>query len=337
MMSVISFGDMASTLRNMRATSVAKQQLHQAGQEISTGLKADLRQSVSGNFAPLSHIDRSLRTLSSYSYVIIEAGHIAQTMQNGLETIANHVSQSGASLITASALFDTNGLSIQSNDSASRLESVINTLNTRANGRAIYSGQSTSQAPFTSADDLMNDVLGAIAAAGAVNANDMMTVIDTWFDDPSGGFATTSYLGSTSPRSPLHISESDVAKFEFTANDDSIRQVLKGLVAGAVVSQSALPSFEEKSKLMQYAGQTLLGAEAQLSKARANIGTLQERVEEVSVANQARRFGFEAAKSEIVSADIYEASTRLNQAEVQLDLVYSITARMSRLSLADYI
>ena len=45
----------------------------------------------------------------------------------------------------------------------------------------------------------------------------------------------------------------------------------------------------------------------------------------------------EIARLGIVSMDPYDAATALTEAESQLDTLYTVTARLSRLSLANYL
>ena len=43
------------------------------------------------------------------------------------------------------------------------------------------------------------------------------------------------------------------------------------------------------------------------------------------------------ARTGMVQIDPYDAATRLQNTETQLQLIYTLTARISRLSLADYL
>jgi flagellar hook-associated protein 3 FlgL len=69
----------------------------------------------------------------------------------------------------------------------------------------------------------------------------------------------------------------------------------------------------------------------------ARIGTAQERIANATTRNSAEATALQIARIGIVSADPYEAATALTEAESQLDTLYAVTARLSRLSLANYL
>ncbi|WP_417256188.1 flagellin [Celeribacter halophilus] len=335
-MSVISFGDMATSIRNMRVTTQTKLDLEKYGSEVASGEKYDLSASVSGDFSPLASIERSLRTLQSYDLAIKEADLFATTVQSSLGSISEHVEELSSVLLTASTNGDATSVSVAGTDARTRFDAVVSTLNTRIGNRSLFSGAATGETALISADEMMNDLVAAVA--GSTSYSDVEAIVDDWFMSSSGGFEMIAYQGSDTALSPFALGEHETVRVDFSANDASIRETLKGLALAALVDEGVLEgSVSEQSSLLQSAGETLMGVQAGLADLRAQVGAAEARIEEASLSNSAMTFSYETAKSEIVSADAYESASMLTQTETQLQLIYTLTARMSRLSLSDYI
>jgi len=64
---------------------------------------------------------------------------------------------------------------------------------------------------------------------------------------------------------------------------------------------------------------------------------LQARIDTATTRNTSEATALGIARAGLVQLDPYETATRLQHAETQLQLIYTLTARMSRLSLADYL
>ncbi|PZX06059.1 flagellin [Celeribacter halophilus] len=335
-MSVISFGDMAASIRNMRVTTQTKLDLEKYGSEVASGEKYDLSTSVSGDFSPLASIERSLRTLQSYDLAIKEADLFATTVQSSLGSISEHVEELSSVLLTASTNGDATSVSVAGTDARTRFDAVVSTLNTRIGNRSLFSGAATGETALISADEMMNDL--AAAVAGSTSSSDVETIVDDWFMSPSGGFEMIAYQGSDNALSPFALGEHETVRVDFSANDASLRETLKGLALAALVDEGVLEgSVAEQSSLLRSAGEALMGAQAGLADLRAQVGAVEARIEEASLSNSAMTFSYETAKSEIVSADAYESASMLTQTETQLQIIYTLTSRMSRLSLSDYI
>jgi flagellar hook-associated protein 3 FlgL len=69
----------------------------------------------------------------------------------------------------------------------------------------------------------------------------------------------------------------------------------------------------------------------------ARVGTAQARISAATIRNGAEESALGLARAGIVSADPYDAAARLEDLQTRIEALYLITARVSRLSLADYI
>ena len=85
------------------------------------------------------------------------------------------------------------------------------------------------------------------------------------------------------------------------------------------------------------AGQQLLSTEEGRITLSARIGTAEAQIETARTRNAAEETALGILRSGIGSVDPYEAATRLETVRAQLESLYLVTARVSRLSLTEYL
>ena len=69
----------------------------------------------------------------------------------------------------------------------------------------------------------------------------------------------------------------------------------------------------------------------------ARLGTAEAGISDAALRNDSERSALEAARLGLLSVDPYETAAKMQQTQSQLQTLYSITARMQRLSLVDYL
>ena len=84
-------------------------------------------------------------------------------------------------------------------------------------------------------------------------------------------------------------------------------------------------------------GDRLVGGSRGLTALQAAVGSVQATVEDAATRNEAEAMGLKIMHNKLASADPYESATALTEAEGRLEKLYALTARLSRLSLADYL
>ena len=93
----------------------------------------------------------------------------------------------------------------------------------------------------------------------------------------------------------------------------------------------------ERAKLALASGEAAIAARDGLTSLRARIGLAEERIDHASTRIAAERTALEIARNDIVGADPYETATKLQEVERQLQTLYTMTGRMSELSLTNYL
>ncbi|NJM83931.1 MAG: flagellar biosynthesis protein FlgL, partial [Tabrizicola sp.] len=218
-------------------------------------------------------------------------------------------------------------------EARSQLGAALSALNAQAGGRFVFSGVVTDQPPLGSADDL----LGALetAVTGALTANDVATAVQSWFTDPLGYGAF--YQGGAG-LAPLGVSPGEEVDLDATALEPAVRDTLAGLAMAALLDRGLMTGQQEmRADIAQRAGLQLHASEDSRALLAARIGTAEARIDGARTRNSAETSALEIARTDRLAVDPYEAATRLQSLQTQLESLYLITSRVSRLSLAEYL
>lgn len=335
-MSYVSIGDMAQTYMIRRQNSELKNTATRLTNELSTGQTTDVAKRFSGDFSIVSSIETSLTSLQSYKSAANEAGQFSTIMQTTLEVVQSQTTAAVSALLLTSNSANQTQIDNTASNVRQKFDAVVSSLNTQAGGRSIFAGAATDGPAIASANVIIAELQIAIAAE--TTAAGVETAVNTWFDAPGGGYETVGYLGSTTPLVPFKIGAHQEADVSIMATDTEIRDTLKGLALAALVSEGALAGdVLEQALLLKNAGAALLSVGDRLTGMRANLGTVEAQIETVSTQTASEISALEIVKTELLSVDPYSAASELEAVQTQLETLYAITARMSRLSLVDFL
>ncbi|TCS66397.1 flagellar hook-associated protein 3 FlgL [Primorskyibacter sedentarius] len=329
-------GDLAQGMTLRVHQSRIKSEMNKLTTEISTGQVLDQGERVGGDFRQLAGIQHSLTRLEGYRTATVEATQIADTLQ----TILGKVQDEAQALAAPLASVTSNSLptvrDTLANEALDRLGSMIGAVNVQTAGRSYLSGTQTDQSPLADVSTLMTELRSAVA--GEVTSQGVVAALDAWFDTTGGGFDTVMYRGGTQDLASLRLSESETADISLRADDPTLRNILKNTALAALATDDAagLP-FSIQGDLQRAAGEGLLSANDGMTGLRAKIGTLEARIEETSIANEAEASSLAQARNVLLEADPYETASRLEEVQYQLETVYALTARSARLSLLEYL
>ncbi|WP_224824233.1 flagellin [Cognatishimia sp. MH4019] len=334
-MTISSIGDLAQSLSMRQHNANLRTDFQRLTKEIATGQHHDLTETVQGGFRPLAGLETSLTRLSGYEHASRQAVLLNDGVQSLLEQVNARSSEMAPRLLSSANSGNAELLAASSQAAEVEFEGVVSALNTQVAGRTLLAGQAIDTTPLAPAQDILS--AAKIAMTGLTTASDISVALDTWFDT-GGSFETDHYNGSTIQASPLTVGEGITIEEPLTAIDDQIKATLKGFIMAAIVSENtnALPA-AERAALAADAAETLIGASTGLvqhqGRVGANQGVLESRLTEIG----AERHAVEMARSAITAIDPYEAATELQNVESSLELLYTITARLSRLNLSDFL
>jgi len=331
---MVSVGDLAQSFMLKRQTASLKTEIQRLSTEVVTGKVADVGRKVSGDFSTLAAIDSTSARLRAFGTVIRETTILAAATQAVLGTLDTLASDLTPGLLTAAASGQQAGIDAIASDARNRLEGAMAALNTRIGDRALFAGSQTGGTAVISGDALL-DALQTVVF-GAVTAQDVNQRLQTWFDDPTG-FSAAAYLGGP-PLSQVPIGIGESVAPGITATETAVRQTLRGLAMTALLERGVLAgNLMEQRALTVAAAQSLLGSQPDRSGLSARLGAAEARLDEASIRNETEATSLEMARNAAIGVDDYRTASDLEAAQTQLELLYSITARLTRLSLVDFL
>jgi flagellar hook-associated protein 3 FlgL len=329
-------GDLATSYQTRLATNQIKLDIGRLSQELSSGLRADLKSATGADLSKYSGIRTALVSLEAYNFAAKDAARVTEAGQAALGNLQDLSSELGIGLIDAGNQATEPVLTIEAKTARGRFESVIGTLNTRIGDRAVFSGAAVDRPALASAETILTEIETAIA--GLTSVSDIETAVEDWFDAAAGGFETSGYLGATDNLAPLTIGPGEKAEFDIRADSSEIRDLLKGYALASLVAEGTFDGDNEaRAAMLSIAGQRILDADTAILAVRGTLGVTEERIANVTARNSAEILALQLAETQITEADPYTAATQLQAAETQLETLYAVTARLSRLSLVDYI
>lgn len=333
-MTQMTLGDLTQSKLFGHRNATLKDSITTLSTEVTTGLTAKTTEAVRGDYSMLSGIEASLTQLASFKLVTSETGALANHMQVALSSISDSGSALSTSLLSAATSNSPTRINVVAADADQRLQAALAALNTRLGGNALFAGTATDHPAVADADTMMTALQGAIT--GAVSVSDIGTAVDAWFADPAG-YAATVYQGGTAQGS-IDISPDQRVQLSVTAKDPAITAMLKGMAMATLLQRGALAGDDaSRADLAKRAGVALASATAPFVEMMARLGTAEATIISAGVRNDAEKSSLETARLGLLSVDPYDSASKLQEAQTQLETLYSVTARMARLSLVNYL
>jgi len=303
-----------------------RSRLETTSTELVTGRHADLTAHLSGRIGDAMLSGKVLEDLATQREHFSLKGNRLTLVQLALQMAQDGTQGVEVATLDALARDDGPALELAARDARDALEQVFEALNTRHGDRFLFSGDQTGTPPLSAVEDLLDDVRDL--ALGAPTPGDFEAALDTYFEDPAGGWATAIYQGTPTASDPDAM----------LAIDPAITEMVRGLSVIAVsASSSAPPLFAADMTIISGAAETLSGGRDALVSRRADIGRLQENID-----NRLSRLDVEETiATELFNAmtarDPYEAATELRELETNLQASYLLSSRLADLTFVNYV
>lgn len=333
-MPITSLGDLAQSIILRRSGAEAKAQIQRLSTELTTGLAHDRAAHLSGNLSPLAGIEASLARLQGFRNVTSDMGLTAGVMQTVLSTVEDSAGELSGRLLAAASSFSPDQVSAVAQEAVSRLDTVMNALNTRYGDRTVFAGVAPNQPAVVSSTELLDLLEGVVASA--TSAQDVETLVSDWFSDPAG-FAAQAYRGGR-PLEGVLVAPGEQAQLDVTALSPEILETLSAMALPALLARGILTGQTAgQADLAKRAGERLLEGATGRSQLAARLGTTEAQLDGAATRNAAETSALEIARADLIGVDSFETATRLEAAQTQLETLYAMTARMQRLNLVDYL
>ncbi|MEL6639896.1 MAG: flagellin [Pseudomonadota bacterium] len=328
-------GDGARYLSLSLANTKLKNELNRLSAQLSDGEISDKAKALKGDTSRFSAIDHSLKTLDASIVRNNETSLMLGVMQRSLDG----VNEQRGELAETLTKITRDSSSVQVDESArnavERFATMVSMLNTDLAGKRLFSGTAVDKTALASANDMLADILAALG--GATDFAKIEATVNAWFDDPGGGFETVGYLGEDGAFLARRLDENRIASIPARADTPEIRATLKGAALAALADQIPGLAQATRTDLLFQGGLQLHSAASSIVDVQARIGFLEGEVERVITAQTAEVSALSQARNDLVNDDPFETASALQALQVQLETHYQMTARLSRLSLAEYI
>lgn len=337
-MNISSIGDLSQFIVMRNANSALRTDLRRLSTETTTGVRADIPKHLRGDLLDLSRLSYAIQSADAYQRNAKEAATAANAMQHAFSTVQKIADSLGFAMQSDEPPASENLTGTVASIAERQLNDVISTLNTRLGGRYLLSGKKVNVAPVIPAEKLVEKAAAAIS--GAATAEEALIRLREWFGNGSatGNVRDSFYQGSFGDSSVFSIGPSQTLRFSQTASEEGVGDILLGLTIGALVSQGAFENRPDQQLiLMRAGGSALLSGSSGLSLSMAGLGSVEQTIEQASVKLEHQIRALQIERNEMISADSYEAGSQLVQAEAQLRALYAVTARLSNLSLTNYL
>ncbi|HRO13994.1 MAG TPA: flagellin [Paracoccus sp. (in: a-proteobacteria)] len=333
-----SIGDLSRSAQLRQSSSFLKSRLDVLSSEAASGLKSDVAAALDGQMDRIAHVQARLTALAAFQQNAASAAVELSSMQDAMAAMQAIAQDSGPALLAAAGQGSPTDMDVRAAQAAGDLRSAVRLLNVEVGGRFLMAGAAIQTRPVADADRIMSDV--RVAVAGLSTTADIVAAVDGWFDTApgGGGFADIHYQGTVAGRGSVPVAPGTLLATGRTALDPAFGGLLKGLVLAALAADPpAGGGAADKAQLLTAAGQRIAAAGDRLISAQAEVGRTQEAAEKASVRNAAEITTLSLARSDMLAADPYETATALTQTEASLQTLYALTARLSRLTLTDYL
>lgn len=328
--------DLSSALTLSSRTNFVKNKLEISANELTSGKTENLAEATGGDLRKLFEIERTLDQLRGESRSAKFALGKASLTQLSLQRVHENLVEFGPNLLSAVGRGDTRSAGMISEGARGALNSIVSALNSKFGGHSVFSGANLDQSPISSSDVIITDIEAIVT--GSADSAAAIASIDAYFFDIGAGYETNVFKGSPQD-APTHVlSDGTETSYSRRADEQPIREAIRSL-AISIVAASA-PNFfgtDDQIELFREAGVSAISSADGIIEMKESLGFSEGRLEKTLSSNTSMTSFFELERNSIVAVDLYEAATRLEALQGQLQTIYTLTARLSGLSLANYL
>ncbi|UWQ22472.1 hypothetical protein [Jannaschia sp. W003] len=305
------------------------------GAEMATGRVADPAEALRHDFSALGLAERELHLAGSLEQSIGKGLRVMAAADAALGGIGDEIERLGDELVP----FVTGSAGVPMDDLAASawegFERIVALMNARLDDGAIFAGGRRDAEATGSAAAIRADV--EALAAGAADADDLQARVAAYFA-PSGDFAANRVVPSAPDAFGFRIEADRSVAFDMRAGDAGFRDAL-GAVAriAALAASPHAETPEAQAYLATGAPAALATATDGVIGLRAAAGRTAAALDRGTAALEDRVARAAEARNALVGVDPYETATRLEEEAARLETIYTLTARLSRLRLTDYL
>ncbi|WP_119461147.1 flagellin [Rhodospirillaceae bacterium SYSU D60014] len=360
-MFVQSVSTMGMSLQNRKALSEAQGQMSALLKEQGTGKKFDVAGEIGPRTAQLIGMHNAFSEAEEYMTSNATITSRLEITQAALTNVVNAVAgdedsgdASGFIKTLIAGMSGEAGARLVQDAAKDLLANLLGTLNTSNGGRYLFAGTATDTQPAQDSDQVNagtgvspNQVLQNVIAAkppvvDAATLDDLLngpdgiaSVFDNTHTVATHRYATTFYNGSTTDVTGK-VDASQEITYGARADGPGVRQVLKAAYTLAAIDMNSMPPAQYHELLAQSLADLQAGV-AQITEKKAELGLAEQTVEHAQGRHELLQNVLNGRINDLEAADPYETNVRITTLETQIETSYAMTARLSRLSLVNFL
>lgn len=350
---IASVSTLQSSLARRRQHALLSQGISRAEKEVSTGLKADI-------FRDLGH--RSSEAVRLHNLIERNEGFISSNKllagRMEITDLAMTDIRGVADDFLALAVSAANPGSAISSELQANAQFAINRIVAQANtvyqGSYIFAGIDEDTSPLQQWSNVNaatglspSDVIASIVGSGPATLADVSTItadLQSVFDGTNANanynYEATFYNGTpqaAGQRVEARIGEGVTLSHGIQANDAGFTELMRGLSMLVATDISQIQDDDTYAAYLDAAVQAISKGSTMLLDAQSRLGTMQGLVDETIEQQEQVNDVYSYRILDLEGVDSYEAATRLSQLQAQLEASFSVTARLSQLSLINFL
>jgi len=335
----------------MRLTILqAQNQLLKSQTEVTTGKFADVGTELGSRTALSLDLTRESARMQGLISTNALATQRLESSQEAMNSIADAGQTMMNALIAVKGSSNSSDLAVATQVISDSLGIYVSAANTSVSGEFIFAGVNSDVRPLVDGDTILADFNAAFTTHFGFAPTDSAQTINittTQMDDfltnvvepmfiGTGNEWTTDWSSASSSPMMTRISQSDTVQTSTSANSDGMRNFALAAVASIGLMSIKLPEDVlnvVSDKVIGYTGKAISGVDSE----RTQLGLSQERVTKTNASLQIQHDVLQSNFSSMVEVDAYEASTRINNLLALVEASYTLTAKIQKLSLVNYL
>lgn len=301
-----------------RSTALLQNTILTKTSETTSGTIHDLGREKPTALSKVAYLDAMTAQTSAFRTVLNDRSMFAERAILSLDTLNTGLAQFGHDMLGLNQS-GTSDLSTQINERAIHvIQQALDTLGHAHGDQALFANIGN----IPDANTLVAMAHDAVTFTPDINAlsQDILHWVDMQFSDV------------TPVNSLTIIGENTTTTYDST---NAVKAILSSLSSGILATYSGRGA--DTQALTNHVGETALSAANLLTQNTAQIGFEQERLEQQGAKLSAQDFAWQYNRTELTQVDMTQTAIELQQAQDQLEMMYVLTSRMSRLSLMDYL
>lgn len=347
-----SFVSSYATQTSMRLiVKQAQAEIQQLQTEVVTGRHADIGVALGGQTSNAVRLHRDFEQFSTIKDTNSLVENRLSSAQAALSQSADSAQNLLESLIIAKGSNDDNLRSVAVLKITDSLQAFTDAGNLTSNGEHLFAGINTDVKPLVDYFETGNTAKTAFDSAfstyfgfaqtspstSTITATQMNDFLDNTVEPMfTGNDWKTNWSSSSDINMTSRIAREELVQSSINANADGFRDVAFAATIALEMMNIGLNE-EAQSALVDKAIKVAGAGVSGIDDSRTTLGISQARLSKANNLLQVQADLTKIYVSEMEEVDVYEASTRVNALMAQLETSYSITSRLQRLNLIDYL